>query len=97
MSGVQDGDEGESMSAHAGYPVRVSKIIQLRIEKGQKVTHQNFNTFPVVETYWQVTSTKLIGDCGHKHETEEEAEEQCLASMILKYRHTRWPKGIYYD
>jgi hypothetical protein len=42
------------------------------------------------ESYWAV-SAGMIGECGHKHTTEEEAEE-CIAPMRKKYHETRWPK-----
>jgi hypothetical protein len=67
-----------------GIPVRVSNYEAHLIDKP---------TGNIIEKrrYSKVTAG-MIGDCGHEHPTPEDAEQQCLAAMMAKYREARWPK-----
>ncbi len=77
-----------------GYPVRVSHVTQcMKIPGYVDPDHMFPKGWKPVEDYWQVTSTKLIGNCGHKHATEEAAQE-CLEPMTVKYREVRWGKKV---
>ena len=75
------------------YPVHVVHTQQLDIPTGIKLTLKNHRTFPIINEFWQVT-TKLVGDCGHEHTTEDEAREQCFDAMTNKWREARWGKKV---
>lgn len=74
-----------------GYPVRIVHTTHCEKIAGYVDPDKLFpKDWKPVESYWHVT-TKLVGDCGHKHATEAEAQG-CLQPMIEKWRAARWPK-----
>ena len=80
------------MSARAGYPIEVHESFHFDNPEAFKRAGKTFDMSEASEHYWEVSGTKLIPACGHKHATEEEAREQCYEAQKKAYIMKRWPK-----